>query len=413
LSRNKKEALEITLPIRAAEKYFFFSVISILVLILAGCAGQTSRKCLLAQENISGEYLGAMNHLEEKKTSLATEMFRDILACDVDYSPAYSGLAIALAQRAARGYNIDGKSIIASRSALHSAKKHSSGPNDDFIRHLAAIRGNTIFKSAGWLTKVENEFMLAMKSRVDEKALPYYESSDAASYYIGNAYFDAGRIEDAMAEYEALIQADKNGKWGALAKRANTRSEIILSDIVKAVAAPEVVVLAFKRNITKADAAAIIMGELKLDTMLSSREIQMGYKGRVMPADITKNPYREEILKITDLGIKGLLATYSPDSSKYLFNPEKVLFRKDFAVILSDIEQRLSAGPSAFPLMRRTKRVFDDVPVTAPWYDAVMNITSLNILVPIYGVDFRPYDAIDGPDAFNAVMGLKEGLQPR
>jgi len=391
----------------------FFLVFLGLLLILAGCAGKTSKKCLYSDENISGEYLGAMNHLEEKKTSLAMRTFMEILACDSDYSPAYSGLAIAFAQKAALGYNIKGKSILASHSALFSAKKHSSSLNDEFIRHLAAIRSNTIFKSGGWLKKVENEFMLAMKSRVNEKLLPYYESSDAASYYIGNAYFDAGRIEDAMAEYESLIQADRNGKWANLAKRAYNRSEIILSDIENAVAAPEVVVLAFRSNITKADAAAIIIGELKLDTLLSSREIQMGYKRRAVPADITKNPFKEEILKISDLEINGLLASYSPDSSKYLFNPEKVLSRKDFAVILSDIERRLSTGPSAFPLMRRKERVFDDVPTTAPWYNAVMNITSLNIMVPAYGVDFRPFDAIDGADAFNAVMGLKEGLQPQ
>ncbi|MFQ5353667.1 MAG: S-layer homology domain-containing protein [Thermodesulfobacteriota bacterium] len=378
---------------------------------LAGCGGPSS-KCLLAGEDIGREYLGGMLHLEEKKPGIAAGMFNGILACDSRYSPAYSGLAIAHAQIAAAGYNIDDKSVNASRQALYNARKFSSSKEDDFVRHIAAMRSYTTYKSPGWFVKVENEFRLAMKSRVEGKRLAYYEGSDAASYYIGKAYFDAGRLESAMDEYESLTLADADGKWGSLAERAYKRSGLILSHIERAEASPSVVVLAFNQKINREEVAAILIGELKLDRLLPSHEIQMGLERTPMPADIRNSPFRKEIGRVLGLKIKGLEATFSRPSSSYLFRPGKVVSRKDFAVIMDDILRRLSAGPSAFGLMRQKRTAFDDVPTGAPWYEAVMNITSLNIMMPSYGRNFRPFAAIDGPDAFSAVMDLKIGLGP-
>lgn len=392
--------------------FFTPAVLIIMALILAGCAG-TVKKCLLADENIVSEYQNGMVHLEENKPGLATGIFKGILACDSHFSPAYSGLAVAYSQVAAAGFNLHGESVSDSLTALYYAKKYASGNEDDFRRSLASIRAHTTYKSAGWFIKVENEFRHAMKTRVERKKLPYYESSDAASYFIGNAYFDAGRIEGAMAEYKSLMELDSKGRWGRLARAAYERSALILSYLDKAVAKPGVVVLAFHHHLTRADVAAILIDELKIDRLLQSREVQMGMIKNPVPVDILENPFRDEIKRLLKLRIKGLDSTYSRPSSSYLFRPRKVVSRKNFAIIMDEIQRRLSEGPSAFSLMERRKRTFPDVPPTAPWYDAVMNLTSLNIMVPVYGRDFRPYDSIDGPDAFSAVMALKEGLEPR
>ncbi len=394
-------------------RYFFVpALLLIAVLVFAGCGGP-SRKCLLKESNISTEYFNGMVHLEENKPGLATGIFNGILACDNHYSPAYSGLAVAYAQVAAAGFNLNNKSINASLRALYYAKKYASGNEDDFRRSIAAIRAYTTYKSPGWFRKVENEFRHAMKTRVEQSKLVYYESSDAASYFIGNAYFDSGRIENAMAEYKSLIEVDKDGRWGRLAQIAYNRSALILSNIERAEGEPKVVVLAFRSRLTRAEVAAILIGELRVDRLLQSHEVQLGVRGTPVPVDILKSPYRAEIMKILKLGIKGLTSTYSRPSSSYLFRPLKVVTRKDYAIIIDDIQRRLAAGPSAFSLMERKKRTFADVPPKAPWYEAVMNITSLNILVPLDGREFRPYDNLDGPDAFSAVMGLKDGLEPQ
>ncbi|MFQ5427380.1 MAG: S-layer homology domain-containing protein [Thermodesulfobacteriota bacterium] len=393
-------------------RYLVLSLLIAAAAVLSGCGGPSS-KCLLSGENTVKEYLGGMAHLEEKKSGIAAGIFKGILACDDHYSPAYSGLAIANAQIAAAGYNIDNEAVMASRVALYNAKKYSSGMEDDFRRSIAAMRAYTTFKSPGWFLKVENEFRRAMKTKVERAKLPYYEGSDAASYYIGNAYFDAGRLESAMSEYESLRDADKGGKWGTLADRAYKRSGLILSHIERAEGSPRVVVLAFHHNIKREDVAAILIGELKLDRLLSSYEVQMGMERIPVPVDIYDSPFRREIGKILGLRIKGLTSSYSRPSSSYLFRPDTIVSRKDFATIMDDILERLSAGPSNFSLMRRKERGFVDVPSAAPWYKAVMNITNHNIMVPLHGRKFRPYEAIDGPDAFSAVMGLKAGLRPR
>jgi len=382
---------------------------------LAGCGGPSS-KCLLSDDRIGESYLYGMNYLEEKNSILAGGAFKSILACNKRFSPAYSGLAIAYAQIATAGMNPDGKTVAASLVALKKAQIYSTGNEDDFRSHIAALRAYTTYKSIGWYEQVQNEYRLAMKTRVEPDKLPYYLGSDSAGYFMGKAYFDAGRIESAMAEYQALYRADRLGRWGRLSQLAFKRSSLILSHIDKAVAGPDVVVLAFRRDVTRADVAAILVGELQVDKLLEIHDVGIGMSRRTspVPTDISRNPFRGKILKIIRLGIKGLEPSYSAESSSYLFRPRQVVSRKDFAVIMDDIIKRLSVHA---PTFRRApphkERVYSDVPFGEPWHKAVMDVTSFNLMGSASGSLFRPDEALDGPDVFSAVFGLKQILELR
>ncbi len=277
------------------------------------------------------------------------------------------------------------------------------------------MRVYTTYKSRGWLGKVESEYRLAMKTRVDNARLPYYLTSDAAAYYMGRAYFDAGRIEGAMAEYRSLSRADRAGKWGRLAEKAYKRSGLILHHIEKAVAGPRVVVLAFHRDLTRQELAAILVEELGVDDLLLTNEVQMeaGREMAPVPSDIINSPFRTSILKVVALRISGLEPSYSSATSKYLFRPGRVVSRKDFAVIMDGIMKRLSLiGPGPRGGVG-THKPFSDVPPGVPWYTAVMDVTGAHVMKTPQDGLFRPYDGLDGPDAFSAVMNVKDLLASR
>jgi len=395
-----------------AGAYVFFAVL--FAITLAGCGGPSS-KCLLSDDRIGESYLYGMNYLGKKQAMLAAGAFKSILACNERFSPAYSGLAVSYAQIAAAGINPDGKTIMASSVALRKAEKYSTGREDTFRRHIAAMRAATIYKSPGWFVTVENEYRLAMKTRVEAAKLPYYQSSDAAGYFMGNAFFDAGLIESAMAEYEALFKVNRLDRWGRLSQKAFKRSGLILSHIERSVAGPDVVVLAFHKDVTRGDVAAILIGELQVDELLGINEIPMGMRNNTspVPVDILKSPFKAKILKVIRLHIKGLEPSYSPESSTYLFRPRKVVSRKDFAVIMDDILKRLSAFTPAFSEGAHKERSFTDVPPDEPWHKAVMDVTRRSLMSSVSGRLFRPDEGLDGPDAFSAVFGLKRMLESR
>ncbi len=383
---------------------------------LFGC-GAPSSKCLLSDDRIGEAYLYGMNYLENEEAMLGAGAFKSILACNKGFSPAYSGLAISYAQIAAAGINPNDKTILASLVAIKMARKYSSGKEDDFIRHIAAMRARNIYKSPGWFMVVQNEYRLAMKTRVEPRKLPYYGGSDAAAFFMGRAYFDAGHIESAMAEYEALSKADRKGKWGKLSEKAFKRSALILSHIETSEAGSDVVVLVFHRDITREDLAAILVGELRLDERLGIREIGIGMREKMtpVPGDITKSPFRGKILKVIRLGIKGLEPTYSPKSSSYFFNPHKMVSRKDFAIIMDDILKKLSSLTPVFvdESGPYDEGVYSDVPAGEPWHNAVMAVTRSNLMSPLRGTFFGPDEVLDGPDAFSAVLALKRILEQR
>jgi len=392
----------------------FLCLAVLIAVTLAGCGGPSAR-CLLSDEKIGSAYLYGMNYLEENKAMLATGAFKSILACNKGFSPAYSGLAIAYAEIAAAGLNPDGKTITASIIALKKADQYSASKEDKFRRHVAAVRAYTIYKSPGWFVTIENEYKLAMKARVDARKLPYYGSSDAAAFFMGKALFDAGRIENAMAEFEALSKEEPLDKWGRLSQAAFKRSGLILSHIKKAQAGADVVVLVFHEKVSREDLAAILIGELKVDELLGVREIGMGIENKAapVPVDIMKSPFRDKILKVISLEIKGLEPAYSPKSSTYLFSPRKVVSRKDFAVIMADVLKRVSAHTAAFNGDSYKERSYSDVPPNEAWHGAVTEVTKYNLMSALSGERFGPYEALDGPDAFSAVFAMKDMLEPR
>ncbi len=387
----------------------------VFLVLVSGCAGISSRKCTLPVERTDESYLLAMNYLEERKPALAAGAFKDILSCNRKHSSSYGGLAVAYAQMAAAEIHPDGQTMMAALHSLQLEEKFSRTREDEFRHHVSAMRVYTTYKTPDWLGNVEREYRLAMKTRVDPSMLPYYRSSDSASYYMGKAYFEAGRIEGAMAEYKTIAMADPYGKWGRLADRAYRRSALILRHIDRAESRPEIVVLAFHRSLTREDVAAILVEELRVDQLLAMKEVQMaaGKEMAPVPSDVFRSRFRRSILTVVALRIKGLEPSYSPLSSRYIFKPKKVVTRKDFAVIMDDLLKRLSLIGAPRKDKGPSRKPYSDVPPGVPWYSAVMDVTGADLMKAGPDGNFRPYDEIDGPDVFSAVMDVKDMLSMR
>ncbi|MBI5588276.1 MAG: S-layer homology domain-containing protein, partial [Deltaproteobacteria bacterium] len=167
-----------------------FSLFAVVMLVFSGCAKPVS-KCVSPEDNPAHHYVAGMELIDAGKVNEAGEKFERARYCDAGYGPAYAGLAIvsAMKARAAREESYRKTDVDNAFDMLETAEKKASTNADDFAYHLASMRVNTILKpSRKWVGHVEDDYKNAMKLKVDEKRLLYYEGREAASFFMGNAY---------------------------------------------------------------------------------------------------------------------------------------------------------------------------------------------------------------------------------
>lgn len=399
------------------KKQFFLkiSIVLVTLLVFSSSCGKKVQVCSSPGDTPEHHYNVGMNLLEKENYTEAEAKFKRSIECDQEFSPGYSGLAIATAIKASKMDNKDYKNVEIKniKNYLSKAKKSMKSSEDKFSYYLSIIRVNYyLYNGKQSLDEAIEAYKDAKDLKVEESKIVYYDGKEALDYFMGILYAKAGEFQKARDSFSAVLSAKKSSKWHAFAdkqwkkvdKIARATAGITIGDIGKKVA--------MKDSISRADLAAILVDELKIDKIYAKRlSSTKTPTPEFIPADIVNNRFKQEILTVLSLKIRGLEPIYDENAKAYLFKPEEVVKRGEFALILEDILIKLTGDDKlARAYIGHEKSPFPDIRPTSVYYNAVMNVTSRGLMEPELSGEFRVNDPVDGAELILAIRILKQNL---
>jgi tetratricopeptide (TPR) repeat protein len=391
-------------------------VMLVLFAALTGCATQPAR-CTSPGDNPGHHYLRGMEALEALKVDLAMEKLDRALYCEEQFSAAYSGRAIAFAMKARTQADAGFKGVDVERAKenLEKGRKTAETDNDRFEYRVAAVRANNLIKGNKWLDEAEESYREAMNQKVDEKLLYYYQGKEAAMYFMGLAYLDAYEFRKAEDKFRDTLGARRDGKWNEPADRAWKKTTKIVRAMGGITVGDVGRMIAVKESVNRGDLAALLIDEMKLDKLFAGR---IPVKSRVdamqaefTPADIMNHHFKDEVLTIMKWKVRGLEPKFDNTSKAYLFKPGDKVLRGEMAFILEDVLMKLTGDEKlATAFFGQDRSPFPDVKPTSPFYNAVLNMTTRNIMEGELSGEFRINEPVDGAEAILAVRILQQRI---
>jgi len=384
-------------------------------LLLPGCTTVQPR-CTSAEDSPSHHYLMGMKALEEGNVAVAQEKFERALYCDDDFGIAHAGLAIVSAEKAKVQADPNFRGVESGRVAeeLKKARKYADRPDQYFDYYAAVIRSDTLVKQKNWLDDAEYAYGDGSKLAVDERNLIYYQGTEALPYFMGVAWLEGNEFQKARDSFAAVLNAKREGKWHEKADKGWKRVDKILramggitvGDVGKAVA--------IKENVSRADLAALLIDEMKIEKVMAGRiplASQAARTAEFTPADMAGNPFREEVLTLMKWHVRGMEPKYDEATRAYLFKPADPVTRGEMAFILEDILIKLTGDEKlATAYFGQERSPFPDVRPSSSLYNAVMNMTTRSIMESELSGEFRINDPVDGAEALLAIRMFKQKM---
>lgn len=298
---------------------------------------------------------------------------------------------------------------------LEQANKLATSQEDRFIVEVTNIQIQVATKEKGWLEQAEESYARALASTPAEKQLLYYQGKDAAHYFMGLAYLEAHEFTKARDSFRQALDYKADSKWHQKADAVWKRTDRIVRAMAGVTVGNVGKEVAVKKQVSRADLAALLIDEVKLDNLFAGRipatsQVET-MKPEFIPADILNHPFKAEVLTTMKWNVRGLEPTYDSTTQARLFKPEDAVTRKAFALILEDILVKLTGDeklPTAF--LGHSRSPFPDVSPSAAWYNAAVNVTTRGLMEAELSGEFRPDAAVDGAEALLAVRVLKQQI---
>ena len=341
--------------------------------------------------------------LDQEKYADAKREFEMATQLDAKYSKAYTGMALV---------NIYTSNFNAASDNLALGLKNAKDTDEKLFVNVGKIRYYTLSKSdKKWLELAKNQFDEAVVT--DPKQTPAY-------YFMGLAYKEALEFNLSGQMFAKVIQLKTDHMADADAQLK------FLQKVQLAMPATETgKKIALVERITRADAAAIFMEELKikdlynkpepkvLDTPLKETEkvpidAPPPIPVKLLAKDITDHPLKTDIEGILEIGVRGL-----ENDPKGNFNPGEVLSRGEYAMMLEDILIKLTGEKDLAARYVNSKSLFPDVPADMPYFNAIIAVTSRGIMEAknTKTGEFLPLKPVTGVDALLIIRKLKEKLK--
>ncbi|MBI5971260.1 MAG: S-layer homology domain-containing protein [Deltaproteobacteria bacterium] len=394
----------------------YLTLLALMVVFAVGC-GKPVSKCTAPEDNAPHHYVRGMELLADNKADDAAAKFERSLYCDEEFSQAHGGLAIAQALKAVSKNDVGYKKVDADKAAEHlkQADKKTDTDEDKFSVHVAEMRVQTILKRGKWLSEAQGHYKDAMKIKVDDKKLLYYDGREAAIYYMGIAYLDARELQKARDMFSDVLAEKAASKWNAPAEKGWKRVDKILRAMAGKTAGDVGKQIALRDSVNRGELSALLIEELKIDKLfagrIASKSASDKMKAEFTPADTMNTPFKDDILTLMKWNIRGLEPVYDETTKAYLFKPDAPVSRKDLAFALEDVLAKITGDEAiATKFIGNDKSPFPDVHASAAWFNAAMNMTTRGLMETELSGDFRPNEPIDGAEALLAIRVLKHAL---
>ncbi len=387
-------------------------IISVLAVFLASC-GTATREAVSQLDTPGHHTYAGLKLLGLGKYADAQREFKMAIQLNSNYSRAYTGLALI--------YMATGKYDHAEDNLEAGAKRAQTNDEKLFV-NVSKIRYYTASKAdPNWLEMAKNQFRESVL--IDIKHAPVY-------YYMGLAYKEALEFNFANQMFikvtelktDHLFEAEAQLKFIDLYIQAKPTTQV-----GKKIANVE--------KITRADVAALFVEELKIKDIVSQasakgrepssketessasqmKDVEKTYTGATLSApspflanDIFDHPLKHDIEVVLRSGIRGL--ENDPNGN---FRPGEIISRGEYAVMLEDIIIKLTGKKDLATRYLKAKPSFLDVPVDMPYFNAIMSVTSLDIMETkkFKTGEFAPLKPLSGLEAMIIIRKLKEKLQ--
>ena len=347
--------------------------------------------------------------LQQEKCADAEREFDLALKLDPRYAKAAAGAGLV---RACRG------DFAGARELLDQAKSYAHS-DEEMLFALAGQLRVTALSHAGCL-KIETEcpnddgWLKAAKETFD-RALRIDPTAAAVHYYMGECYLMALDLEAAGRMFSRVLDINRgyvgqaDGRWKLVQKAQRAMPATVTGKK-----------LALAERITRADAAALFVEELKIDDLYSLRKPkpsktafndrvpERSAAGQTSAADVTGHPLRAEIEKIIGIRMRGL--DLYPDGT---FRPDEQVDRVSYAMMIEDILIRISGDGALATRFIGIRSPFYDLRADHTAFNAVMVATSRGIMEAgdtATGA-FAPYQPVGGADALLAIRRIREELR--
>ena len=388
---------------------------SALALTLGACGPKAPEARKQASQMDTAEF-----HQSQGDRALLAHRFSDAKAAynkalqlAPDDAKASSGLAVALAYLSL-GSNVTDPTRVQlfkqGESLLEKAIDQADDKMTTARAHSFAVRFHVIMQrpTDDWFAKAQNHYEEAIEA-TPGNAEPYFFM--AAAHSLRLEYDQATNLYSKVLSFNADYYSEANDELKRIQKvqRALPGSRFGKN-------------LANTIAITRADTAALLIAELRLDrlyvtssrTAKSSFQVpasQRKFQTQVAPAqnmpdatDLRNHPMADTINMVIKLGIKGLEADAS-----HKFHPSEKLTRAEFAMILQDVLVKITGDTSLATKFMDQNSPHPDVSTDRWYYNAVRTVVNrgmMEIKNQASG-NFNPMGNVSGADALLAVSTLK------
>ncbi|MEN6374201.1 MAG: S-layer homology domain-containing protein [Smithella sp.] len=316
------------------------------------------------------------------------------------YSKAHTG--VALVKTATGDFGAAGDS-------LKKGWRYARTDDEKLFLYVSRIRYYTASKlEKNWLNLAKDDFDNAVLT--DAKHAPAY-------YFMGLAYkagleFDAaGKMFTKVLDLKTDYITEADAQWNLIQKIQRAMPGTINGKII-----------AIVDRITRADAAALFMEEMKIDVLYkkrTSKTFDTTFKDpekaaaaavapKVTANDIANHPLRSDIEGILEIGVRGL-ENY-PDGN---FHPEEIVTRAAYAMMLEDVLIKVTGDNSLATKFIGSTSPFPDVRADLPYFNAIMVVTSRGIMEAkdMTTGEFAPLNSVPGVDALLIIRKIKQELK--
>jgi hypothetical protein len=324
--------------------------------------------------------------LKQGKYSDAEREFQQARTLNPEFSLAQSGLSLVEAYRG---------DFQSAHELMVYALNCSKTKEEKVYARISAMRIFTMWRRDDrWLKDVKSQFQRAIELNVDSPAAHYFMG---VAYKQGLEFDNSGRMFARVLDLNAEYVKEADREWKLIRNIMKVNPATIAGKKV-----------AIKESITRADAAALFVNELKIDEIYERAGIKSNVRPPERLTDIDDSPIKADIEDIMAAGVKSLEP--SPDGS---FRPDDLVTRAVFAVMIDDILKK-TAGNKRQPAGHHEEGVspFPDLKTDHPSFSAVMKVTDRGIMHArnLTTGEFSPLGPVSGVEALLIIRKLKENL---
>lgn len=383
-----------------------------LLLSLAGCLKNYSPS-EKSGSNPELYYIKGMELLDNGDCEKAVSVFDKALDLNDDFSRAIAGQALAQAiatkQGGGTGEDMDAGML---DDKLERALSEAEGNGEEFSVYVTGIRVHANLRNMLQGDRIGHFYNAAdnLRTSVREMNLPYYADFGALNYFMGKALFNEGKYGEAIEVLDKILK-EKSEKWyqkaTVLSRRAHdvliTESYSHLSESARSITA--------KETVDRAEVSALLANELQLDLLLARCGKNCGYSDKAVPfipLDVVGHEEELGIMAVLKVHVPGLEPVYDPKAGGFLFYPDKPVTRRELALILEAVAERLGAALPEQKKQGRGTPICSDVEPADAWYDSIVSVIGAKLMKTDQTGAFRPRDFVDGTELVVVLMRLSK-----